>query len=154
MTEPADIPVPGVHAMEHTADVGLEVQAPTLPELFRRSALGAMWLVLEEMGQEGKRELRSLELVADDLPSLLRSWLRSLLLWQETEGFRTVDSTLVLVPAPPDSAAGGRAVALRGVVEGTTRLGPAVREIKGVTLHGLQVEQAGEGWRATVIFDV
>jgi SHS2 domain-containing protein len=34
------------------------------------------------------------------------------------------------------------------------RLGPSVREIKGVTLHGLRVDQVEGGWRARVIFDV
>jgi SHS2 domain-containing protein len=32
--------------------------------------------------------------------------------------------------------------------------GPRVREVKGVTLHGLRVERMGEGWMGTVIFDV
>jgi SHS2 domain-containing protein len=41
-----------------------------------------------------------------------------------------------------------------GKVEGYIDDGPRVREIKGVTLHGLQVERSGEGWTGTVIFDV
>ena len=49
-----EIPVPGVRGLEHTADVGLEVEGTDLPQLFLRGGLGAMWLVLErEAGQVG-----------------------------------------------------------------------------------------------------
>ena len=43
-------------------------------------------------------------------------------------------------------------------LEARVEVGPSaavpVREIKGVTLHGLEVEREEGGWRARVIFDV
>jgi SHS2 domain-containing protein len=172
------IPVQGVKEMEHTADVGLEISAPDLPELFRRAALGSMWLILEreaecpgaargggdlglELGDPAPlpkeprlAEERIVELVEADLPALLRAWLRTLLFWEETEGFVTVDSVVALTPAPLCSTPDGQAFGLRARVRGRVDGGPRVREIKGVTLHGLEVEREEETWTGKVIFDV
>ena len=189
MTFTGEIPVPGVRGLEHTADVGLEVEGADLPEIFLRGALGAMWLVLERepmleervgaagkdteargdhgsgmdsgaAGDGGAREggtpllRRKLELTEEDLPSLFRSWLRALLFWEETEGFVTTGATLAFLPVPLCSASDGQAFALQARVEGGTDRGPRIREIKGVTLHGLMLEQRGEGWYGRVIVDV
>jgi SHS2 domain-containing protein len=178
------IPVAGVRGLEHTADVGLEVEAPDLPELFRRGALGAMWLVLErpagrawgilpanespsdsgrELPPEGARgteamdtgeEERVVHLVEEDLPGLFRSWLRTVLLWEEMEDFVTVEARLKLLPTPLCQAPDGEAFALEGRVRGIRDPGPRIREIKGVTLHGLDLERHPGGWLGTVIFDV
>lgn len=159
MTRRSEIPVPGIRGLEHTADVGLEVEAPNLPELFRRGALGAMWLVLEREpgapeGLEVGMETRPLELVEEDLPALFRSWLRALLFWDETEGFVTREAALSFAPIPLCSAADGQAFGLTARIRGFTDPGPRVREIKGVTLHDLRLERVGKGWRGRVIFDV
>ena len=163
--------VPGVRELEHTADVGLEVTAPTLPEMFRRAALGAMWLVLGREaerpggvapnphrdvpggfrapaeGTESREHTRPVELVESDLPALLRSWLRALLFWEETDGFVVVDSVVALAPAPLCSSPTGQAFGLRAQVLGRYDHGSRLREIKGVTLHGLEVEREGDVWR-------
>jgi SHS2 domain-containing protein len=149
-----EVPVPGVRGIEHTADVGMELDASDLPELFRRAALGATWLVLEGEVGEGAGEVRTLELLEEDLPSLLRSWLRALLFWQETEGFAVTEAALSFAPAPLCSSPDGQAFGLRARVEGRIHPGPWVREIKGVTLHGLKAEKRGGGWYGRVIFDV
>jgi SHS2 domain-containing protein len=144
----------GVEALDHTADVGIQVVADTLPELYRRAALGALSMVLGAPPAPGEKvppgeETRTLEVAAGDHPDLMRRWLREVLFLQEVEGFAAggVD-TLELTPGP----SGLRLLA-------TLRGGPAphhpVREIKGVTWHGLQVEERRPGeWFAQVIFDV
>jgi len=162
MVETEEPPFPGVRGLDHTADLGLEVRAPELPELFRRAALGAMWLVLERQpGQFGEGalpsredETRSVELGEEDLPDLLRSWLRTVLFWDETEGFVAVDTRLILLPTPFCDSPDRQAFGLRGEVTGRFDQGPRVREIKGVTLHGLRVERLEGGWFGRVIFDV
>jgi SHS2 domain-containing protein len=178
VTESGGVPVPGVRELEHTADVGLEIRAPDLPQLFRRAALGAMWLVLERDVEDPGSvpaapeaepfqvesvpggigdsvwESRTLELVEADLPALLRSWLRALLFWEETEGFVVVDAVVALLPAPLCSSPTGQAFGLRGQVRGRLDGGPRVREIKGVTLHGLEVRDVEGAWIGRVIFDV
>ena len=156
------IPVPGAQGLDHTADIGLEVRGQDLPELFARAALATLWLVLGRTTAGGPSNegegvagmTKEIELAEEDLSTLLRSWLRTVLLWEDTEGFVVSGSRLMLLPTPLCGAPGGQAFGLMGKVEGYIDNGPRVREIKGVTLHGLRVEQSGEGWTGTVIFDV
>jgi SHS2 domain-containing protein len=155
------IPVPGVHGLDHTADIGLEVMAQDLPELFARAALATLWLVLGRptVGgpadeAEGAVFERGIELAEADLATLFRSWLRTVLLWEDSEGFVLSGSRLMLLPTPLCGAPDGQAFGLKGNVEGYIDEGPRVREIKGVTLHGLAVERSDGGWKGTVIFDV
>jgi SHS2 domain-containing protein len=143
-----------VTALEHTADVGMEIAAHDLPDLFSRAALGAMWLVLGRKARGQGREVRSLALVEPDLAALLRSWLRTLLFWQETEGFVVLEASLALNPEPTCSATDGQGFGLRARVTGCLDEGPYIREIKGVTFHGLMAEPRAPGWYGRVIFDV
>ncbi|MFH1762717.1 MAG: archease [Gemmatimonadota bacterium] len=162
MIEPEETPIPGVRGLDHTADLGLEIRAPGLPELFRRAALGVMWLVLEDQSGHavddplptGGERSKSVELNEEELSTLLRSWLRMVLYWDETEGFVAVDASLFLLPTPLCDGKNGLAFGLRGEVVGRFDQGPRVREIKGVTLHGLRVGRLEGGWFGRVIFDV
>lgn len=149
-----EIPVAGVTALDHTADVGLEAVAPSLPELFRRCALGTLWLVLESEPQGGEVSVRRVEEEAEDLDGLLRRWLRTLLFLHETEGFVTTDARVSVVPSAPKAGSPPPGFLLRAEVEGRRGPWPPVREIKGVTFHGLEVAEGEGGWRARVIFDV
>ncbi len=157
MIGPEELPIPGVLGFDHTADVGLEVVGGDLPELFERAALGALWLVLERLPQgpgEGRRESRSAQLVEEELPGLLRSWLRTVLFWEETDGFVLEEPKLILLPTPLCGTESSQAFGLKASARGIVDRGPRVREIKGVTLHGLVVERRGREWFARVIFDV
>jgi len=157
-----DIPVPGVRSLDHTADVGLEILAPDLPELFGRAALGAMWLVSERPPIRSEDsaissppiETRPVEMAEDELETLFRFWLKTLLFWEETEEFVVVEAKLAFLPVPSCGSSTGQAFGLRGEVLGWVDMGPRIREIKGVTLHGLKVEQRTGGWYGRVIFDV
>lgn len=164
---------PGVTFLDHTADVGLDVTAPTLEELFARTAAGMACLIHggDRFGDVRRAEVaakqgvaadpgaaappggasgdapalrRRVTLSADDLPALLRVWLREVLHWHEAEGLTLRGAAF--------------AVLTETVLEATATLAPdtlePIREIKGVTLHGLAVERRGEGWGARVIFDV
>lgn len=77
-------------------------------------------------------------------PALLRAVLREVLLWHELDGF--APSTVEVTDAAP-----GR---FEARVRGGIPAAPPVREIKGVTLHGLTAEPDGGVWRGRVIFDV
>ncbi|NJD20719.1 MAG: archease [Gemmatimonadetes bacterium] len=153
----ADSVPPGVLFLDHTADVGLDLTASTLAQLFTRAALGMGCLISggeragvarrvapsEPPGAEPLSD-RRVSLSADDLAALLREWLRELLHWHEVEG-------LALRAATFDVLTERR-------LEAVVTLAPAafepVREIKGVTLHGLRAERRGGRWAGRVIFDV
>jgi SHS2 domain-containing protein len=152
-----EVHLPGVRSLDHTADVGIEVHASDLEELFRRAALGSLWMAVGDEGWGGGApgqgretlEERTLLLEETDLAALLRSWCRELLYWQEVEGFLAQEiPELEIAGAEPDP------VRLRARIRGRDAPSHPVREIKGVTWHGLRVEASGEGWGARVIFDV
>ena len=145
------MPIQGVRPLEHTADVGLEVEADSPAELFRRAALGMTHLILDDVpALQGGGEVRLVLLRSAELPDLLREWLREVLHLHESEGFAlsTVDLTL--------SEGWELSAKLRGVIDPTV----PIREIKGVTLHGLRAglrerdETPGRKWYGRVIFDV
>lgn len=139
----ADIPVVGVGSIPHTADVGIEVTAPSLAELFRRATLGALWMAFEAIPDD-RVERRVLRVTGEDHAELLRAWLREILYWAEVEAFVTAELVDLRVA---DGLAEAHAVGGQAPAE-------AVREIKGVTWHGLVVEEREGGWFARIIFDV
>ncbi len=151
---------PGVRAVEHTADVAIAVRADSLAQLFHRAAMGMLALIhgedepesfldlpppppQEEPGAAPEQE-RRLSLEADQLSALLLLWLRELLYLYEVHDLVYREAAFERLDD-------------RGL-EAHLRLGAperqAVRELKGVTYHGLEVRREPEGWRATVIFDV
>lgn len=144
-----EAPPPGVTSFSHTADVGMAVTAATLPELFTRAARGMFWMIQGDapsgaLSAAPPVAVRSISLAAPDLSALLREWLRELLYWHESEGLSFGEarfSTLEDV----------RLVADVGLVREPSE---PIREIKGVTLHGLIAERRGPDWAARVIFDV
>lgn len=138
---------PGVTLLDHTADVGMEVTAATLPALFTRAALGALWIAEGNRGRgrgSAPSTPRHVTLSSDDLPALLRAWLRELLHWRESEGVSFVGASFRTLTD----------VVLDAEVTTVPAAGEPVREIKGVTLHRLAAEPRGEGWYGRVIFDV
>jgi len=145
---------PGVEALDHTADVGIQVRASSLEELFRRVALGSVWMAVGswEPSTELPHRLseHSLELEGETLAELLRSWSRELLYWQEVEGLLPVEIRELEIERSPDAS---RARLRARIACGSAPDHP-IREIKGVTWHGLGVEKRDDGWCARIIFDV
>lgn len=143
---------PGVVPLEHTADLAIEVRAETLAELFDRAAAGATALLYgaDQPGGRGAERSafgaarRSVRLQASDRAALLLAWIREVLYLHEVTGFVYGGADFHRLSEQELSAdAWDREPA-----------GPVEREIKGVTWHGLEVEQEPDGWRARLIFDV
>jgi SHS2 domain-containing protein len=161
----------GVRPLDHTADVGLEVEAPSLAELFRRAAAGLMVLMGAgdpEQGDAAEAEAgvavavpaEVVEVVVEgpDLEVLLVGWLRELLFLCEVRG-------VAYAGAEFDELGDGL---LRARVRGVPGRPAPGRELKAVTYHGARVAQRdgndeGDdgaegvpdgGWIAAVIFDV
>jgi SHS2 domain-containing protein len=133
----------GVRFIEHTADFGLDVEAPSLEECFARTAAGLFSSFAEEAPAAGPDE-RDLELTlsAGSLDELLVLWLEELL-------YRTEAERLAFRTFKVDAIEGAR---LHGWAAGVP--GSSEPPIKGVTRHDLWVRKDGDSWRAHVIFDV
>ncbi len=151
---------PGVREIEHTADLGMTVRADTIEELFRRAASGMMALVRsdeakrrtggeqvagagEESPNADVRDI-AIDLPKRDLATLLVRWLRELLYLQEVEGFVYGDADFERLDES----------GLRTTVTARPEPTRPIRELKGVTYHGLEVEREDGRWRARVIFDI
>lgn len=137
--------------IEHTADLAVEIVAPSLERLFETGAqaLAGVLLGLEagsDAGESGGAEWREWVLEAPDREALLVDWLRELLFVQATEG-------LVLTGAEVTEVDGERLTA-RAAFAAPAPERPVERELKGVTYHDLVVERREDSWFARVVFDL
>jgi SHS2 domain-containing protein len=146
--------VDGVFVVEHTADLAMEVEAESLPQLFDRAALGMLALIeqddLEAKAEKRDRQpgatpqQREIELQAQDLPTLHVRWLREILYLHQVRHLAYRGAEFQVID--------GRR--LRARLHLAPEAYAAVRELKGMTYHGLEVARSGGGWRARIIFDV
>lgn len=132
--------------IEHTADLGLEVDAPTLPLLFERAGLGVLGLMLDVAALEPREEL-GVALEADGPVELLHDFLQLLIVRAQSDGVAACELTVDTVTER----------ALRATARGEP-IDPARHavhtEIKGVTYHQLAVQRTPDGWTARIIVDV
>ncbi len=130
---------------EHTGDLGIELEAPTRGELFRRAAVAIAALLVETAGV-AEIEDRQIAVEAETDPDLMHDLLTELLALFTVEGF-------IWRGARVEEAGRWLRVTLRGEPFDPAR--HAFRgEIKAVTYHQLTVENSPGGWRSRVIFDV
>lgn len=117
-----------------------------MAELFRNAAVG-MFSLMAELGRHEPTESREFVIEAEDLESLLRTWLAELLYAFEVDRILFVDFDIRAVePSRIEATAHG--LPFSADIEW---LGPSV---KAVTHHGLRVNRTDERWEAQVIFDV
>jgi SHS2 domain-containing protein len=139
-----------IRMLDHTADVGFELGAPTLEALFDEAHRALLLTVFERPPEEGGG-CESVRLCAPDLETLLVRWINELVFLIQSEGF---------VPARVDvrvEESGGGGFSLEAGLSGAPLDLEAhgwQGEIKSATFHGLEVTHGGEGWRAQVILDV
>ena len=132
--------------IEHTADIGIEVEAGTANELFRRAGLALFSLMVGLEGVETREERQEL-VQAEGWEDLLHDWLSRLLHGFLQNGFIAAEITVDELDATHIRAR------LRGEKLDYERHNFET-EIKAVTYHQLSVTCAGGRWRARVIFDV
>ena len=134
--------------IEHTADIGFEVEGASLEELFVAAAEATFDLVIES-----KRDfIPSIEVpISIDAPSteqLLVRWLQEILFILET---RRVVLTKFWIDEIDEGHLIGSA---KGLKFDSTRHTQKL-DIKAVTYHRLQVERdKGGRWHAQVILDI
>ena len=143
---PANEFPPGVRPVDHTADIGMDVVAQSLPDLFRRAAEGLIvFTVVERVAGEtdSSTVTETIQLSDGDAATLMVAWLRELLFLMETRRICYEAAEFIHLDERTLSAL----VRFRRCPE-------TLREIKGVTYHELDVRFAEGQWRARIIFDV
>jgi len=133
-------------AIEHTADVGYKLFAPTTAELFEVAGR-ALFSTITNLDSIKADFSKSFSISADDQESLLVAWLSELnyRFLVEHELF----SEFVIKSLTTKSIE----AVVRGEKIDQTRH-DIFTEIKAVTYHGLYILQREDGWEAQVIFDV
>ncbi len=165
----------GVTFLDHTADVGIDVEADDLEELFHRAALGMLALLRghEDGAAEGEPDGRAggdavvgpagaatPDPGADPGPAEETGPVPLSLEADGPPGLLAawLRELLFLHETRRSDYVGAAFDLLEGsALHARVRTEPArraVREIKGVTYHELAVRRAGDRWKARVIFDV
>lgn len=134
--------------IEHTADVGLRVEAAQLDELFATAAQGLFSLIVDNPQAIEPRETVRFELDAEDREGLFVDWLRELIYRFETEQWLFCKFQIELADGDRRMRAD-----CRGERADWSRHQPD-NELKAVTYHGLRVAPVPSGWEAEVIFDI
>ncbi len=138
------------HEIDHTGDIGIQVTAPTLPQLFERAATG-MFRVLTDLDSVHTSESTQVAVDGRDLEALMVRWL------SELNYRHTVDNVLYSTFEVDSIHETEDGRVLSATVRGEA-IDPdrhtVYTEIKAITFHGLDVHETDGGWAVQVIFDM
>lgn len=136
-----------VEMIDHTADLGLQVTAPDLPQLFAAVALAMRDLMVSASPSPRSSEHLALHVTANDWSELMLDWLRELLyLWHSRKQLLQAVQIQHLSPFELKVRVELEIYdADRHILE---------HELKAVTWHQFDVQKTPEGWCCRVIFDV
>jgi SHS2 domain-containing protein len=136
----------GYELVDHTADIGVRLWAPTAEEVFEQAALALFSLVCDPL-QIDDLETADVELEAEGMDLLLAAWLNELLFIFEARGLvltqfdilelgeRVLRARVTGEPMDPD----------RHIVCGG---------VKAATLQELSLERRDDHWEGFVLLDV
>lgn len=133
---------------DHTADVGVEVSADTLEEIFAESgrALFSLIVDLEELDSV---ETECVEIEGDDEVSLLIDWLNELIFLFDARGWLFREFKVAV-----DGRPAGSGVRLRAECRGERESGRQLEMgLKSASYHEAGITYQGS-WRARFILDV
>lgn len=142
--EDAHVTESGYRLGEHTADLLLELWAPTEEALLVAGARAVVDLLVEGAAVEARASRLLAIRGAVDREDRLVRWLNEILALAVLEGFLVADAEVTLVE-------GGLRATLRGEADAAGRIRT---ELKSATYHGLSVEGADGRWTAQVVIDV
>ena len=122
---------------DHTADIGLEVEAPTLPELFEAAAR-ALFDQITDVDAVRPLETREVSAEASGTEELLVRWLSELIFLHDAEG--VLFSRFEVRSLTPTRVTAGVA----GEPFDRARH-PVKTEVKAVTYHQVSVDEQPDG---------
>ncbi len=132
--------------IDHTADLGLEVQGLDLPTLFSSGGQALYRILVDIKGVRPEQEV-VVSAKGEGWGELFHAWLRELLAQFNLHGFVGRQCEIISLHEG----------AVEGLVKGERldlRRHRFHTEIKGVTYHDFRVWKEKGRWRARVIFDV
>jgi len=132
--------------IDHTADVGIRVEAGMMESLFSSAAEALFDQITDREKLVGDQKV-PLSATGSDLPDLMVNWLREVLyLWNgrsllvKNVGIQSISHRSITTVASCDSYHPHHHTILT--------------EIKAVTYHQIEVGRSPSGWHAQIIFDV
>jgi SHS2 domain-containing protein len=131
---------------DHTADVGLRIEANSLDQLFAEAGAGLFSLLVEDLSAVQPRESVEIQLKGQDLEYLLFDWLKELLYRFDAEHW-------LLSRFDVQVEEGELHANVHGEKADWNRHAPS-HEVKAITYHGLRVSRQADGWLAEVIVDI
>jgi SHS2 domain-containing protein len=131
---------------EHTADLGLRVQASNLEELFAEAGLGLFSVIVDNLDEVQATRAIDIRIEGRDRLYLLFDWLHELLVTFDTRRLVLGEFHVRLHEDGLDARALGE-----DLDPDRHRL---LHEVKAITYHGLKLEQTASGWQAEVIVDI
>ena len=130
--------------LEHTADIGVRVQAREPAALFAGAARAMFALLRAEPDPVAPVETRHIVVDAVDVEALMVDWLNELLYLHETVGALFTDCRMrQWSPTHLEADVAGR----------PPLFAPQVH-IKAATYHQLRIERHADLWTAEVFFDI
>jgi len=132
--------------LDHTADMGITMTAPTLGGLFENAAQSLMQIMIKKR-PAAKTSILKLSVSGEDLSDLMVRWLGEILYLLQGE-------SKVVMGIDIDSITETRLEATLLVAPFNPEQHEVVTEIKAVTYHQIDVGRRGYGWEATVVFDL
>lgn len=157
---------------EHTADLGLRVQAQQLDDLFAEAGRALFSVIVENLHEVQPRQSYPVQLQENTLEYLFFDWLDTLLYLFDAKKLLLREFEVQVMQSAQDASEtgpGGREPGLTNPhspagmwkLTATVRGEPLDRtrhqldhEVKAITYHGLKVERTADGWLAEVIVDI
>jgi SHS2 domain-containing protein len=131
---------------DHTADMGLRVHGRTREEAYTDAALGLTQIIAGDLEQIHPITQETIDVPGNDPALLMFDWLNELPYAFESRRMLGARFEIEV-----------KREGIHATVYGE-RYDPArhtlCHEVKAITYHGLKMEQAADGWVATVIVDI
>ena len=136
--------------LDHTADVAVELAAPT-PERLYGEALAAFTDTVTDRSAVEAAEGHDLAVEAADPEELMVEWLGELVYRFDVDGLLFARAEVRI----EEAEGGGLRLEARALGEPyDPDRHPLKVAIKGVTYHELEVREEGDGWYGKVVFDI
>jgi len=132
--------------IDHTADIGIVVQADDVETLFTEAARALSELIFGQRAFAAT-ETVTLAVKGSDWPDLMINWLRELL-------FLCNGENLIIGPAEIRQIEPFSVAATVGVDKTPCDPQDILSDVKAVTYHAIAAAETEVGWQARIIFDI